>query len=61
MTSSGCARNVAYSDEGRMLFNPTGKVELTRFWKISSVSEGAGGGAAKIGVSKWMVLAKIDK
>ena len=44
-----------------MSFNPTGKVKLTRFWKISPVSEGAGGGAAKIGVSKWMVLAKNEK
>ena len=61
MASSGCVRNVAYSNEGRMLFNPTGKVKLTRFWKISPVSEGAGGGAAKIGVSKWMVLAKNEK
>ena len=61
MTSSGCVRKVAYSNEGRMLFNPTGRVELDNFLKFSPVSDGAGGGAAKIEVSKWTVLAKSNK
>ena len=61
MTLNGSVRCFAYSNEGRMLFNPTGRLELGDFWNMAPVSDGAGGGAAMTGVSKWMMLAKSNK
>ena len=61
MLLSGFVRDLAYSNEGRTFTNSTGRVELDDFGEISLVSDGAGGGAAIMGITKWMVLAKNDK